>query len=104
MDKELKAKWISALKSGNYKQGTGCLKKTVLGENKYCCLGVLCDLINPEIWKDTEVNDRFSWNNRTDSIEGNVTLPSYIQSDLISLNDAKGSSFEEIADYIDKNL
>lgn len=40
MNKEVKQKWISALRSGEYKQGTGRLKR----EDEYCCLGVLCDL------------------------------------------------------------
>ena len=32
--------WINALKSGEYTQGVGQLRK----DDKYCCLGVYCDL------------------------------------------------------------
>ncbi len=40
MDKIVKEKWLAALRSGHYKQTTGCLR-----DNKgFCCLGVLCDL------------------------------------------------------------
>src|SRR6478736_3409488 len=40
--KELKADWVAALKSGNFKKGIGQLReKTPDQENKYCCLGVL---------------------------------------------------------------
>lgn len=38
MNQELKAKWVAALRSGEYQQATGALK--VL--DGYCCLGVFC--------------------------------------------------------------
>ena len=34
-------KWVDALKSGEYKQGQSRLRNI---ENKYCCLGVACDI------------------------------------------------------------
>lgn len=40
MKKELAMKWIEALRSGNYKQGKQFLNKN----EKYCCLGVLCEI------------------------------------------------------------
>ena len=40
MKKEIADKWVAALRSGEYKQGRGQLRK-----GKYfCCLGVLCNL------------------------------------------------------------
>ncbi len=36
--------WVAALRSGDYKQTTGQLNKTVLDEQRFCCLGVLCDI------------------------------------------------------------
>lgn len=44
MNPEVKQKWIDALRSGNYEQGSEKLR-TVTG---YCCLGVLCDLYSKE--------------------------------------------------------
>jgi hypothetical protein len=41
MNKRIKARWLRALRSGRYKQGTGNLQPV---EGKFCCLGVLCDL------------------------------------------------------------
>ena len=41
MKKELAEEWAAALKSGEYQQGTGGLRPEL---DKYCCLGVLCDL------------------------------------------------------------
>lgn len=44
MKKEIKEKWIDALRSGEYTQTQGSLRN----ENGYCCLGVLCDLYTKE--------------------------------------------------------
>jgi hypothetical protein len=41
MNPEIKALWLAALRSGEYKQGTACLKNM---HCEYCCLGVLTDL------------------------------------------------------------
>ena len=40
MDPKIKAWWLEALRSGEYKQGTGYLRRS----DKFCCLGVLCNL------------------------------------------------------------
>lgn len=42
MDAQLKAKWVEALRSGEFKQGQGRLHNTE--NDSYCCLGVLCKL------------------------------------------------------------
>lgn len=44
MKPEIKQRWIEALRSGEYKQGTTYLRQ----DNSYCCLGVLCDLYNKD--------------------------------------------------------
>lgn len=43
--KERIQKWVNALRSGNYKQGTKVLKTQ---DNKFCCLGVACDIYSKE--------------------------------------------------------
>lgn len=40
MNAEIKAQWTAALRSGEYEQGCGLLRRG----SEYCCLGVLCDL------------------------------------------------------------
>jgi hypothetical protein len=52
MDPDVKAKWITALRSGKYRQGTGALHN--LTKDEFCCLGVLCDLA---VQADVEVVD-----------------------------------------------
>lgn len=46
MDPALKARWINALLSGDYKQGQGLLRDA---RNGHCCLGVLCDVLKDEV-------------------------------------------------------
>lgn len=45
MNPDIKARWVAALRSGDYQQGTGCLRECQPGEpERFCCLGVLSDL------------------------------------------------------------
>ena len=44
MNTEVKQKWIDALRSGKYEQGSEKLRSA----QGYCCLGVLCDLYSKE--------------------------------------------------------
>lgn len=58
--------WVPALRSGKYTQGTGSLRDA---NDNFCCLGVLCDRVNPEGWTFNERSDRYEF-------EGNpTTLP-----------------------------
>lgn len=50
MNPEWKAKWVAALRSGNYQQGSGDLRH----DDRFCCLGVLCDLVDPTKWDDID--------------------------------------------------
>lgn len=107
MNKTLKKKWIDALRSKAYKQGVGNLKTS---NNKFCCLGVLCDLISPDRWKS--VNTRFYSYSVGDS-QSSCQLPKKLacaihlsidtQCTLIGMNDA-GESFNKIANWIKKNV
>lgn len=52
MDAELKNAWIEALRSGEYEQGRKQLRYVAVGNDndnddapRYCCLGVLADLL-----------------------------------------------------------
>lgn len=45
MNPEIKTQWVAALRSGEYRQGTGELHALHEdGSESFCCLGVLCDL------------------------------------------------------------
>lgn len=41
---EIKTRWLAALRSGDYTQGTGVLRKQSPGGVTHCCLGVLTEI------------------------------------------------------------
>ena len=41
---QIRDMWVNALESGEYEQGRLVLHQKVNGKEKFCCLGVLCDL------------------------------------------------------------
>ena len=49
---DVKTKWLDALRSGKYKQGRGILRRP---DGSFCCLGVLCDIIDPNGWDEYKV-------------------------------------------------
>ena len=44
MNREVKAEWVEALRSGQYRQGANYLRKNNGQEDEFCCLGVLCEI------------------------------------------------------------
>ena len=59
MNPQVKEKWIDALRSGKYEQGSEKLR-SVTG---YCCLGVLCDLYSQENNQEWEFHGAFEEQN-----------------------------------------
>ena len=105
--KDLKTRWIEALRSGEYKQGMHYLRKR---NDEYCCLGVLCDLFDNTKW-DTYFNDSSSYEGVHYDTMFASSPPKHIMCEvgltpveinlLTDMNDEKGWSFEEIADLIE---
>jgi hypothetical protein len=54
MDMEVKQKWVTALRSGEYVQGDGYLHNKK--KDTYCCLGVLCAAMGAK-WGEHEGSD-----------------------------------------------
>lgn len=52
MPKEIGEKWLAALRSGEYTQGSSLLKTA---EGNYCCLGVLQMVVDGQVEEDPEV-------------------------------------------------
>lgn len=106
MNTNVKEKWVKALRSGEYKQGTKRLRNKF---NEYYCLGVLCDLHRKENDNDWEVHENSCYR----YIHSTALLPQQVgnwawleyrhEGPLVALNDG-GKSFEEIANYIEENL
>jgi len=127
MNSEVKAKWLEALRGGEYKQTRYTLRSCSGG---FCCLGVLSDLYRKE------VGGSWEWNYDDDSVYSivnqdrddfaTVELPNcvkgwadleernprvhvavgdsdFVPTTLAELND-EGKGFEYIADVIDHQL
>lgn len=103
MNKALAMKWVKALRSGKYKQGKTFLKKG----DKYCCLGVLCDITGT---KHDPLETSLSNLSITGvkSASGSFYHPYVSQepgqtvSSLAALNDLFEWNFNKIADFIEK--
>lgn len=109
MNPQLKERWLTALRSGEYKQGRECLRCS--DGDKYCCLGVLADVYNPSLWIGVTCcgyEYGYLMESATDSLPDKVAqtvgLDTDTQVELIKMNDDDGKSFLEIADHIEINL
>ena len=111
-------KWLAALRGGEYKQGRNRLK----AGNKFCCLGVVCDMYA----KENKIKWEKTFNESKSLLGERLCLPNEVikwlgvrssngmfnkdikakdryNASLISLNDQAGMSFKEIADFIDEH-
>jgi hypothetical protein len=108
MDIKLKNKWIKALTSGKYRQGTGALKtySKQAHKSKFCCLGVLCEVAG--IKANNEGYGEFSYDGEYGSLSTSLLkklkLKQEQESELIDMNDHYSNSFKEIAAWIKTNL
>lgn len=102
MDAVLKANWVAALRSGEFKQGKRKLYRA--GDDSYCCLGVFAK-INGMSLKDNGVGTQTE---EYLAIEQKIGCSHTTLVNLIHLNDGaydgRARSFPEIADYIEENL
>lgn len=111
MDAEIKAKWVEALRSGEYQQARTVLRSL---DDKFCCLGVLCQIVEPDRWV-------LRTSEKCHSVYGVTSVPPEEITDPVGLDNAAihtlwqmndgdprahiaPRSFAEIADYIEKTL
>lgn len=88
MTPELKARWIEALRSGEYRQARNAMNRD---NESYCCLGVLC-LVGGVPADGGSFAYGFAWSNGV------------VASEYMALNDKRQWSFDQIADYIEANV
>lgn len=127
MNQEVKAKWLTALRSGDYKQAQGALKDNT----GFCCLGVLCDVYDKEHkqdnWTENSIGDGLHINSHglpsatvmkwaglpTDetSLGDNnpkTSIPhskyTTMRLGVADLNDSGNYNFNQIADIIERDL
>lgn len=108
MDAQLKAEWVEALRSGEYHQADGALRRYENEGYSYCCLGVLCATMGAT-WKSGEpILGDVNIGDTDEELLGETGLrltglDNKTQQDLAGMND-QGKSFPEIADFIEQNL
>ena len=123
MNQSIKQKWITALRSGEYKQTGGRLRKG----DCYCCLGVLTDLYDKDIKNDHhewyEEDGQYGYASDGGIVE--AILPESVMkwadlkecnptvleermgqpvTSLAYLNDNEGLDFNQLADIIKKHF
>lgn len=130
MKSDIKAKWLAALRSGDYTQCKGTLRHQ---DGGHCCLGVLaaeCDVLRPlpQDWGPGERHADAVCIPVTASGEplsgvSDVMLGTMLRSgtistsfmaytglhtndigELVTMNDDQGKTFAEIADHVEANL
>lgn len=113
MRKEVKEKWVTALRSGEYEQGDGQLCIEYGGTDRkpcFCCLGVLTELAVKEgvvNWYDPEMGFApprvGEWAGLPEGLPEKTIGSLSLQEFLAGMND-DGVSFSEIADWIERYL
>lgn len=115
MNKTLADRWVTALRSGAYKQGQGYLNN----DGKFCCLGVLCDVagVPRELAPTEDASKMYKYGGSplvlyknvqkavgVRSTEGlaDVEVRGVTYTSLADAND-KGVSFADFADWIEQN-
>ena len=133
MNPEIKAQWLAALRSGEYQQTNGALRREQPdGSVGYCCLGVLCEVLakdgkiefEPELGYPDLRNYGKGFDSEGDHLPGGAFSLPYVVRELVNIstdagvyedeygneytlighNDSDKKSFDEIADIIEKEF
>lgn len=104
--REIRDRWVTALRSDEYEQGRVRLRTS---DGRFCCLGVLCDVVG----FDLDSHPQHLWGGRHPWAEYDGTreappvlkdlLTRATRTTLANKNDS-GTSFHEIADWIETNI
>lgn len=119
MNKRVRKKWVKALRSGEYAQGTGVLCTVGRVYDTFCCLGVLTDLYLLEkgdgwdeeengkcmvsrSFDNTDINlpTKVAWWAELSSNDGYYTKDKSLMHD----NDEHKLNFNQLADIIEANF
>ena len=112
MNEQVKENWLSALRSGDYKQ----TQLKLHTDDGFCCLGVLCDLYGKENnveWNLANNGHNYEFQDKESHLPSSVMEWAGVEGQnpdidngtetLATLNDT-GCTFEEIADIIQEHL
>ncbi len=101
MNPEIKKQWVTALRSGEYKQGKSCMMYFEKNIPHYCCLGVLNDLaFKAGATKDDGIGLSFLTEEVVSWSGLKACSPSVNEVSLVFLNDKSIGTGEEIFRHI----
>jgi len=104
LNPDFKERWIEALSSGKYNQGENSLYE----DGNYCCLGVACiveGLTIRDIERRPYITKSMSSSPSLSVLsKASITSTSDLDYVIAEMNDEKGMSFLDIANWIEKNL
>jgi hypothetical protein len=125
LPREFTKEWLTALRSGKYEQTSGSLYN--IQDQGYCCIGVAAKIKYPLHYLKNKSNKyagvlqgnkksilqenkksicsdtKYKLSKIPQELKGNVHANNFV-SQLVNLNDDEGYSFEEIAEWIEKNV
>jgi hypothetical protein len=103
MKPQIKEQWLEALESGRYEKGKARLNY----DNKFCCLGVLCDLFKDDLYVVTDDDGMVFYNGQFSYLPIKIQEFAEIEENhlerLMLLNDLN-ETFEPVVAYIKKWL
>jgi hypothetical protein len=120
MPEDVKAEWVRRLRSGKYAQGQQRLRTETMGPLRFCCLGVLCEVLTDQ---GRLRRNRGHYELPSGGGGSSTSVPSYVQgyltghpedrefsrewsefqNVLITMNDGLGADFSTIADVVEEN-
>ncbi len=115
-ERDYLAEWLVALRSDKYKQGKGALKLSFQKEDRFCCMGVLCDVVDTTKWsKSKTYTDTLLYGDTKCDIfpPANIRIipkdqltqsHRSIMYALAGFNDDSGYDFKKIADWIQEHV
>lgn len=114
MQAAIRKKWLAALRGEDgtyYKQAKHQLRENAslsLVPTRHCCLGVLCDIFDPEGWRGCTTVYEYDYSTSTHyppaGLRTKLNLSYSDCCTLTELNDEKNYSFKKIADWIEQNI
>ena len=75
VNNDLYERWIEALESGKYPKTQGMLRN----DDGYCCLGVVCDVADPNLWQQHAGFYYYKPPTIYDDVIYRIDLPDHIQ-------------------------
>ena len=109
LDPELKKNWLAALRSGDYVKGNHRLCTIDSDGDRYCCLGVLYEILHgKDGWNESRFDDLTQSYVRVTALDSSVTFGHSVITDphvgeLAALND-NSDTFDPVIRYIENHL